>query len=57
MGSPCYGCTERYSGCHAVCPRYHKFVVKNEEKKAKEHQLRKEQYEYRAARKARFGDK
>ena len=27
---PCYGCPERYEGCHARCPKYELYTKENE---------------------------
>lgn len=40
--SPCQGCTERESGCHAVCARYMQF-------RAQADRALKLRYEYNAA--------
>lgn len=38
--SPCYNCSSREIGCHALCSRYAEYAEKNEEIKKREHNKR-----------------
>nr|DAG76635.1 MAG TPA: hypothetical protein [Caudoviricetes sp.] len=33
MNVPCYGCSKRGVGCHAICPDYKEFLGENEKRK------------------------
>lgn len=37
MKNECYGCTDRYVGCHSKCERYADFYIRNEERKNAKH--------------------
>lgn len=36
----CYGCKDRFVGCHAQCDRYADFMVKNERAKQERKKVR-----------------
>lgn len=35
--TPCYQCSERSIGCHALCPKYAEYSARNEIAKRKDH--------------------
>lgn len=37
---PCYGCEDRYAGCHSECAKYKAWRVIHEEESREEHKAR-----------------